>query len=512
MYGGGTMRPIDRLIGSTETADGDGSEQVKQARQIFQGGDAAGAVAATQRLLREHPRCAAGHFLLGEIYASKNSLALALPNLEKAYELSPSHFDYLLRLAICLYDMRQYDRARPLLEKAHHIHHGDERVKRYLDAIGPAATSSDGPRPMAPTPTASLASGPVPEAYPSVAPVPPSASPAAPTPASRNPDDPDTHKGTDVFLALHEGEFKVTRRKADFDSIESDVEEEVDIRSPEFWQQYRRFNPTEHGVALSEAEKSGQVNIGSEDFHGRQLEEFQREVKEKEDRPILSPEGARIRAAICWTWGLSYVDVASGWMRIAAQGMLLTLVLLAAWGLTRVEVNESLLERLLGEGRLAAWSAEASGRGEDLVRNCKIQFVSFLLVSGGLAMALYGGLTLRCVRFCAREARRRNLDLAVVLEVLKDFRIVLNIGQSHGVTASNGIIVLKRQFHSVYDSSTGERQLKSRFTRAGWAGIVHLEERKSVAMYYPDRGQVVIPKVGDRVEIVDSVELARRSS
>ena len=522
----------------TGSPAGASDPQLKQAEQAFRVGNINEAFQLARDVANRDPSSSSAQFLLGKIHSTRNELPQAIDCFGRAHRLAPNEFDFVLEYAISLYNGNRKEESAEAFRAAQGLQPNNQTVKNYLSLL--ERTANIGRRPTAPpTPVAGGYGQPAPYRPPSGpgsygAPPPPGGSPfgqpgnpiapppkpVAPPPrpvvGSRPPTPPPpVRPGTipppgvgpqggqkagaiaDAFGQRHEeSRDERIRRLREADTAID--EGEVDFSDPAFWERYHMYSTTKE-TQLSAAEKSGEVHLLSHDFTNLHQQEFERELEEKAALPLYGPATGWLLSHLAWPLGAIYLGKGStAFNRFLLQIFLICSIAVFGWLFYKPFYTDQFAKDLHGIKEY-----------EDLLKEDPKVFINrreMIRQMATLGMMFFGSIYLflqfRFARSVSNEAFESNASLGLITEISHDMKFDTNLGSLHGVTPSTRMIVEKRSFKAAFDEKTGTQAMVNTFGRIGRCEILEIFETSTYCAYHPDKGRIVIPKVGDRITIL----------
>ena len=275
-------------------------------------------------------------------------------------------------------------------------------------------------------------------------------------------------------------------------------EEEVDFTDPAFWERYQMYSNT-RGAQLSAAEISGEVQLMSHDFTDLHQREFERETEEKAQLPIYGPNTAWVFSHLAWPLGDIYLGKGRrAFSRLVLQLLLISIILALIWLIWDPFYTDAFARSFHGVKEYEDMIKE-DPKFFDHRREMIAQLSTIALICIG---GLYLLLQFRFASNVAKEAMDSNMSLGLITEISHDLKFDINLGSLHGIKPSTRMIVEKRSFKAVYDDSTGSETMVNSFGRIGRCEILEIFESSTYCSYHPDKGRIVIPKVGDRITVL----------
>ncbi len=519
---------------------GSSDPQLKQAEQAFRVGNIDQAFQAARDVVSRDPGSSSAQFLMGKIHSTRNELTQAIDCFGRAHRLQPNQFDFVLEYAISLYNGNRKDEAAEAFRTAQSLQPNNQTVKNYLSllertanigrrSVGPPSGGGFG-QPVAPPPYrppsgpgshgtppppggspygqpgSPVAPPPRPAGAP-VAPPPrpvtgtrPIAPPPAPRPAGAIPPPSSSKAETiaDAFGTRHE-ESRDERIKRLREADQASGEEgEPDFSDPAFWERYHMYSTTKE-TQLSAAEKSGEVHCMSHDFTNLHQQEFERELEEKAALPLYGPRTGWFLSHLAWPLGAIYLGKGStAFNRFLLQIFLIAVIACFGWLFWKPFYTDDFAKDFHGIKQF-----------EDALKENPRTFIErreTIRQLSTIAMMFFGCiylfLQMKFARGVANEAFESNACLGLITEISHDMKFDTNLGSLHGVTPSTRMIVEKRSFKAAFDEKTGTQAMVNTFGRIGRCEILEIFETSTYCAYHPDKGRIVIPKVGDRITIL----------
>ena len=292
------------------------------------------------------------------------------------------------------------------------------------------------------------------------------------------------------------GERAKRLRELDLDN--NTTNEVIDFNDPKFWEEYNKYNvkPGEH---YSEAERSGDVHISGQDFSHLHHDEYEKELELKKKQPILNPYTGWLVTNVIWGAGSFYVGDSGGGFRKLLLQLVFIAMLFGAW----YEANNPFYTDEFARnfhGRQIATKMIVKDKMVFINRRSMITQTSWITLV--ILALIYLMVQSRYAKAVSRKAKEINFSYGLLIEVAQNLDLEINLGSLHGIHSRSRIIIEKRSFVPRFDEKSGTESMVGVFARIGRCQIKDIFETTTFCAYKPEQGQIVIPKVGDRVTVL----------